>query len=275
MEYRGYNRDEFDLSSKDCTRFKFVACNIQNLILSHDVKELRFIACQIQKCTIPKNLEIFEASQCGIDELPNLPKTIKVLELGGNNIQNMDLSKFENLMEYHICENPTEVHEIPKTVKVLSLNKMCDISHLDLYRLNLIGINLDNSPENIQAKHLDISNNKIKHLKIKSEKLLVLVANNNQIESVEFDCPNMVNVNLDNNNLKELPLNESIRSLSVKNNQIKFIDDIPKNLKMLEINGNPIERITYPFHSSDIDLRSDDEDTKYWSVGTMTKAAIS
>ena len=146
--------------------------------------------------------------------------SLRKLNLRKNNIKNLSEIKYlENLVEIDLSENTeisdfSEILNLP-SLEILSLEKM-DLNTIPIFNLE-------------KLKELYIDDNKIVKIpKLNLPELKILYLGNNNLKSMKNLCqfPYLVNLNLDNNQIKE----------------IECIDRMSNNLNIFSINKNNIDK---------------------------------
>jgi len=171
---------------------------------------------EIQSVTIIKNWirnddDNYELklNDLNLSEKLYIPNIVKYCNLSNNNFNNFDIDENSKLINLNISKNKLNEITIP---------------------LNIV--------------FLDLSFNLFTKI-IKSNTIQILnLSNNNLIELDLSLLPNIIDLNVSNNKIKNMNINnENLQYLDISNNELTYITDIPKNLISLKCNNNKIIKI--------------------------------
>ncbi len=180
----------------------------------------------------------------GIEKLTALTS----LDLRGNNITNIDLSKNTALTYLYLSNNKITSIDLSKNTQLTSLNlssnkitnidlsKNTALTYLSLYTYNITSIDLS---KNTQLTSLDLDSNNITNIDLsKNTQLTYLNLRENNIKNIDLSKnTKLTYLNLWNNNITNIDLskNTQLTYLDLHNNNIANID-LSKNTKLTYLN---------------------------------------
>lgn len=171
------------------------------------------------------NLEELYIINCNIESLDNIvfPDKVKILDLSSNKINNLSTSK-----PYKNYQN----------IEILSLNNN-HISYMDMDTIGLSKLKEINMQECNLTGNVDLGTlNSVENVNL----------NNNSIESISGDIPNVKKLLINNNNISDLNFllkYTTLIELEISDNSLTTISPIIdlKNLRRLDIRSNDIATV--------------------------------
>ena len=233
---------------------------------SANLKYLNLSKVSLLKLDVSKTnkLEVLQLKNCNLKEILGFEKQegLKILNIKDNYISSFKVSKLKSLDSINISKN--EFSKVPlfpkKIISYLSIasNPVFDFSTQDFEILDKV-ISLDISymaleelPSKIKmlknCEYLDLSNNKLKKIKLEDLKnLLFLNLRNNNVSEFNFKSKKLKKLDLLNNDFTAIPESvyacENLESLLINNFELREVPQKILTLKKLKelyvpFNGN-------------------------------------
>lgn len=236
------------------------------------IKYMEVAGCKLKNLkNLPPNLERLNARENELTQIysAEIPDTVTELHLSKNKISFVDLSTSLNIEMLNISSNPlNDLLLFPPNIRSLNVSSsnIDSVEHFEKLRyLTYLKIsssdidNVDDLPDGIEELHMTKlmmgkSGGKIDKLPHNLEKL---IANNAGIRVINFHKfpPFLKYLDLSCNELFSLPeiVSENIHFLDVSNNNLMFVDNVPRDAGLLDYSKNPALRFT-PDQQDTIDI---------------------
>ena len=178
------------------------------------------------------SLNSLTLSNCNLDYFPNInTELLEKLDLSFNNLTFFS-GKYKNLKVLNLTSNVITSIDISECKKISSLNIQANfLTFLDIDNYNL--------------KYLNASYNNIVNIFLSAPNLKNLNLSSNELTKISFD-------NIRSYSLKILDISANLiysledmrfcnlKELDISENNISFIDEIPKSLSVLRLEYNPL-----------------------------------
>lgn len=172
---------------------------------------------------------------------PNL----KYLNIGFNKIENVKIEDIK--LETLICQNNKIKNLIvPSISQKLNIdnnlleeideNILPELVYMNNNKLKQLKIKSD------RIERIYIENNKLKWINIKSKSLHTIYTRNNEINNIKLETPELEHLNIENNKLKNIYMNnDNIRIIEANDNLIHRVNIKCKSLTLLSLCNNKIK----------------------------------
>lgn len=206
-----------DISDNKISIIENLPPNLETLIARNN--QIRHIV------DIPSSVTKIDMSVNYIDSIINIPHAIIELNVSRNIIKEFDGTDFTSLVKLEIQYNNLKKIDTSYNQNLIYLNASCN--NIIEYKLN----------EKIRECHFD--HNNLEVIGFVPIDCRIFTAKYNNLTSVKYLPPSIVNVDFSFNRLDRLPIwPNSLNSIIINDNKIKTICGIPFRLKELDISNN-------------------------------------
>ena len=200
------------------------------------------------------NITFLDANCSDISDLTGIQyfTNLEFLNVNGNNLTEIDLSKNTKLTDLDVSENNLSKIDLSNNTKLTDLNvgsngltsidlsKNTELTHINIQdnQLNSIGLN-----NNLALTDLNVSGNNLTEIDLsKNTELTYVHVDNNQLKSIDLQNNTLLTyLGISGNNLTEINLNKNteLTDIRVSKNKLNSID-LSNNTKLtnLCVDGN-------------------------------------
>lgn len=209
---------------------------IPDVFFKSHFTNVKFIDCSFHEIVLKEweALQNLDLSDCRISKIHNinLLSNLECLELQGNYLKSLFEINHKNIKELYLNSNDIIDLKINcPNIKILECENNLNLRSVVVMKNSLENLMLENGKiETIdlkkckRLKFLWINGNNLKKIKCESKKLIELVANNCNLESVDVDFTSLKILKLMGNQIKEFKFNRMKKiTLSLNCDSLKII----------------------------------------------------